>query len=85
MALSIRNPEVERLARDLSRRTGESVTESIRAALADRMDALAAQTAGRLAEIQAISRACTAAPDLDSRSFEEILGYDGAGTFGHGG
>ena len=84
MAISIRNPEVERLARNLSKRTGASITESIRAALAARLEELDAETALLVEEIEAIARTCAAAPDLDSRSFEEILGYDEAGAFDHG-
>ena len=36
MALNIKNPEVERLAADLARLTGESKTEAIRRALDER-------------------------------------------------
>ena len=37
MALNIKNPEVERLAAEASRLTGESKTESIRKALEERV------------------------------------------------
>ena len=37
MALNIKNPEVERLATEASRLTGESKTESIRKALEERV------------------------------------------------
>lgn len=84
MAMSIRSPEVERLARNLSRRTGASITESIRAALEARLKELDAETARRIGKIEAIARTCAAAPDLDSRTFEEILGYDETGAFDHG-
>lgn len=36
MALNIKNPEVERLAAELARLTGETKTETIRRALAER-------------------------------------------------
>lgn len=36
MALNIKNPEVERLAAEIGRLTGESKTEAIRRALAER-------------------------------------------------
>jgi antitoxin VapB len=36
MALSIKNPETERLARELARVTGESLTEAVTEALRDR-------------------------------------------------
>lgn len=38
MALSIKNPETERLARDLARRTGESVTTAVTIALKERLE-----------------------------------------------
>ncbi len=37
MALNIRNPEAERLAEDLAELTGESKTEAVKKALADRL------------------------------------------------
>lgn len=43
MALNIKNPEVERLANELSKLTGESKTETVRQALKARKAALAHQ------------------------------------------
>ncbi len=80
MALSIRDPETDRLARELSRRTGETMTHAIRQALAER---LARLDGAREAEIERRRRAIDAIvarshglPILDSRSEDEILGYD---------
>ena len=81
--MSIRSPEVERLARILSRQTGSTLTEAIRGALESRMKELNAEKKKRMAIIASISQECGAVPDLDSRSFEETLGYDSHGTFGH--
>ena len=38
MALSIKDPETDRLARELAKATGESITEAIRAALRERLE-----------------------------------------------
>ena len=38
MALSIKDPETDRLARELAKTTGESITEAIRAALRERLE-----------------------------------------------
>lgn len=38
MALSLKNPETERLARDLAATTGETVTAAVTAALQERLD-----------------------------------------------
>jgi antitoxin VapB len=47
MALNIKNPEVERLAAEAARLTGESKTESIRRALEDRVARLRLRVVGR--------------------------------------
>jgi antitoxin VapB len=41
MALNLKNPEVERLAEEVARLTGETKTEAIRKALAERRQRLA--------------------------------------------
>lgn len=81
MALSIEDPEADRLARELAARTGESLTEAVVVALRER---LARQTERLGAvplrdELAAIRRRCAALPVLDDRSAEEILGYDERG------
>ncbi len=78
MALSIKNPEVERLARELAARTNESITDAVLVALRER---LARQEQARekrllrarIARIQEELR-----PHLidDPRSHDEIIGYD---------
>jgi antitoxin VapB len=80
MALSIRDPETDRLARELARLTGESMTGAIRAALEER---LAREKRRREADIErrrnainAIVERFASLPVLDDRPDEEILGYD---------
>jgi len=81
MALSIRNPEVETLARNLAARTGQSMTDEILQALRERETLLTEQSGSRLARIQELSRRAGALPILDPRSPEEILGYTKTGGF----
>jgi antitoxin VapB len=81
VALSIKNEETERLARELAKKTGLTITEAIKTALREQ---LARQEGKRSAprvrdELLAIGRRCAALPDLDRRSPEEILGYDEIG------
>jgi len=78
MALNIRNAETERLAEALARLTGESKTEAVTQALRDRLARLRRERARRrLAdELDEIALHCARLPVLDSRSPEEILGYD---------
>ncbi|WP_298990261.1 type II toxin-antitoxin system VapB family antitoxin [uncultured Pseudokineococcus sp.] len=47
MALSIKNQETERLARELARATGETVTTAVTAALVARLDAVRAEGSAR--------------------------------------
>jgi antitoxin VapB len=80
MALSIRDPETDRLARELSRRTGETMTEAIRRSLAERLarldEAGAAEIERRRRAIDAIVERSRGLPVLDRRSEDEILGHD---------
>ena len=82
MALSIRNPEAERLAREVAARSGENITQAIIHSLEERLQRLGheQQAAARLEELQAIAGRCQALPDLDQRPEDEILGYDEHGV-----
>jgi antitoxin VapB len=84
MALSIRNPETERLARELARRTGESITDAITEALRERLRRERAKPRRPHAladELLEIGRRFAALPVLDDRTPDEILGYDEHGLF----
>jgi antitoxin VapB len=78
MALSIKHPEADRLARELARSTGESLTEAVMTALRERLVRERRKAAApRLREeIRAIRERCARLPVLDSRSAGEIIGYD---------
>ena len=78
MALNIRNSETEKLAETLAKLTGETKTEAVTQALRDRLARLRRDRAGRrLAdELDEIARHCARLPVLDSRTPDEILGYD---------
>lgn len=78
MALSIKHPEADRLARDLARVTGESLTEAVVTALRQRLNREQARAhADDLREdLRDIRRRCQALPVLDARPPDEIMGYD---------
>ena len=81
MALNIKNPEAEHLARELARQTGESVTEAIRNALKDRLLRIRGRRAVRslLEGVQDILERVDAVPTLDQRTEDQILDYDEEG------
>lgn len=79
MALSIKNQETERLARELARVTGESLTQAVTEALRDRLVREVGSKGDReqiIAEIRRIQARVGALPNLDDRTPEEIIGYD---------
>lgn len=78
MALNIRNPEAEKLAEALARLTGETKTEAVTQALRDRLARVRRErTERRLADqLDEIALRCSRLPVLDSRTPDEILGYD---------
>lgn len=81
MPLNIKDPETERLARELARRTGESITEATRRALEERLRRVAGARQGPLLleDLAAIRKRVAAMPVLDSRSPDEILDHDETG------
>jgi antitoxin VapB len=83
MAISIKNDRAEKLARQVASETGESLTEAVIHSLEERLERLKGRrSAPDLAEtLMAIGRRCSSLPDLDTRSAEEILGYDEKGAF----
>jgi antitoxin VapB len=78
MALSIRDPETERLARALSQLTGESITTATKRAIEERLRRLGGQSgrAALLEDMADIRRRWSEMRIADDRSAEEILGYD---------
>ena len=82
MALSVRNPHAEELARELARRTGTTMTEAIVGALEEKLHRLEGAPAmdSALTDVMSISRRCSELPTRDARAVEEILGYGSEGV-----
>jgi antitoxin VapB len=78
MSLNIKDPATEKSVRELAALTGESVTTAVRRAAEERLQRVRHEHAERslAAEILEIGRRCASLPDLDTRSADEILGYD---------
>jgi antitoxin VapB len=79
MVLSIKNDEADRLARELSRETGESITDAVTTALRERLDRVRVHPDTVTERLLAIAGAARSLPRLDRRSDDEILGYDADG------
>ena len=84
MALNIRNPETERLAAELARRTGETKTEAVTRALRERLERLRQDQfpRGLADELNELALHCAGLPVLDERAPDDILGYDERGLPG---
>ena len=83
MALSLKDAETDRLAREVAALTGESLTKAVRNALAERLARerrKQRQQPGLAERLRAIGRHCASLPDYDTRSPEEIIGYDEFGV-----
>ncbi|HEU0052018.1 MAG TPA: type II toxin-antitoxin system VapB family antitoxin [Longimicrobium sp.] len=78
MALNIKSPEAYRLAQELAKATGESLTEAVTTALRARLDAVRRQRERKLiaTDVAAIQAFVASLPDRDRRTDDEILGYD---------
>ena len=83
MALNIRDPRAHELARAVAQAAGETMTEAVITALAERLERLRTERTScreqRAARLLAHGRAFAALPVLDPRPPDEILGYDEVG------
>ncbi|HSD26082.1 MAG TPA: type II toxin-antitoxin system VapB family antitoxin [Vicinamibacteria bacterium] len=78
MVLSIKHPEADRLARELARRTGESITEAVVNSLRERLRREEGRLRNRdlVKDLEGMAIRCSRLPVLDRRTPGEILGYD---------
>lgn len=80
MALSIKDQEADRLARELADATGESITTAVRRALQERLARQTERSRGKIGgEIRRIQERLGRLPVKDPRPADEILGYDDHG------
>lgn len=78
MALSIKSLEAERLAREVAKKTGESITGAIQNSLAERLDRLNRERRSQnlMDQLEEILQRVDRLPVLDTRTPDEIIGYD---------
>lgn len=83
MSINIKDPETDRLARDLAAKTGESLTNAIKHAIEERLVRESARTTISLAdEIMEISRRASRIRPKSSATADEVIGYDDRGLPG---
>ena len=81
--LNIKDPEAHAMAKELARRTGKSLTAVVKEALQERLrrePPSEAERAMLLATLNRIARRIQSYPVLDSRTPDEIIGYDEIGV-----
>ncbi len=77
MPLRINDPEVEDLLRAIVEKTGETADKAIARALRESLERAGGGEHRTLVdELDEIGKRCAALPDLDTRSPDEILGFD---------
>lgn len=80
MGLSIKNAEVERMAREIAARRGVTMTEALRQVLAEEVErqraAREAAVHAKFEELMEIAGRVAAMPDVSDLTDDEILGYD---------
>ncbi len=79
MALSLKDPETDSLARQVAALTGETLTEAVRRSLAERLRAERIRRGQSTIDRTAVDALLTrfdALPVFDDRTADEIPGYD---------
>jgi len=78
MPLSIKSLKTERLAREVAAKTGESLTGAIKKSLEERLERLKRkhQSHRLMTQLEEILQRVDRLPILDSRTPDEIIGYD---------
>lgn len=81
MALNIKDSATDALARELSAATGETITQAIHVAMRERLTRIRRRdlVGSRSTDLQRFIDRGRRRPTLDTRSADEILGYDAHG------
>ena len=81
MPLSIKDSKTDAIVRQLAALTGESITEAVFQSVKERLERLKTKNApySLAQELDVIAQRCASLPVRDSRSPEELIGYDEQG------
>ena len=79
MAFNVKDPETDRLVRELAARTGEGITQAVKTAVAEKLERLPlddADKAKRWARLQVLLDSIDTSKIDYALTEDEILGYD---------
>ena len=79
MPISIKAPEADRLARQLTAVTGETITDAVIMAMRERLAREERKREGKrqlVDDLMAIGRHCASLPVLNDLTEDEIMGWD---------
>lgn len=81
MPLNIKDPETDRLVRQLAQLTGENITDAVRKAVESRLEQERRRRGKKIdrAALRRVQKTIAALPIADDRSPDELLGYDDSG------
>jgi antitoxin VapB len=82
VALNIKDPETDRLARELAELSGLPITAAVRDAIAERLAVLRSRSRATPPGLEEIITRGRARRTIDTRPEDEILGYDNRGLPG---
>lgn len=82
MALNIKDPETDRLARELAELSGLPITAAVREAIEERLAVLRSRSRATPPGLDEIITRGRARATVDTRPEDEILGYDNRGLPG---
>lgn len=77
--MNIRSAKVDELTQRLARLTGEDIETALERAIDERLSRVGPPAADRRAALTSFFERTASLPVLDSRSADEILGYDSFG------
>ncbi len=79
MPISIKAPEADRLARELTAVTGETITDAVIVAMRERLsreEHKQASKAQLIDDLMAIAKHCSSLPTRNNLTEDEIMGWD---------
>ena len=78
--LNIKDAETHDLAAELARAEGKTLAQVVKEALREKLDRTRDRRGGLAQQLMELGKECSKLPVLDTRSDDEIIGYDEFGV-----